>query len=268
MTDHGYTPDELFHSCAPYYAKYRPGYPPGMFAHLVDRFALDGTQRILDLGCGTGQIAVPISAHAAEVIAVDPEPAMLAEGRRAASAAGAGNITWLQGSSETLEQLDLGTVDLVCIGAAFHWMHRENTLTALDRIITAHGGIVIASGPHPDDYRPPPWQETIDRVRTAWLGPERRAGSGSYTHPAERHEQVFARSAFTDIDTRTWEQTVERDIDDAIGLQFSYSFNAPQFFGDRQDAYAAELRHALETAHPSGDFTETVTTEALIAIRH
>lgn len=44
-----YDPTELFASTAPYYARYRSGYPPELFTELVDRFGLDGTQTVLDL---------------------------------------------------------------------------------------------------------------------------------------------------------------------------------------------------------------------------
>jgi SAM-dependent methyltransferase len=44
---------------------------------------------ILELGCGTGRVAVPLAAAGHDVTAVDIEPAMLARARRRAAAAGA-----------------------------------------------------------------------------------------------------------------------------------------------------------------------------------
>jgi len=66
---------------------------------LVARAGLDGTQRVLDIGCGTGQITIPLARHAQAVVAIDPVAGMLARGAQAARAAGAGNITWLEGDS-------------------------------------------------------------------------------------------------------------------------------------------------------------------------
>lgn len=262
-----HTAAELFRSTAPYYARYRPGYPAEMFTHLTDRFGLDRSQRVLDLGCGTGQIALPLSDRVAEVVAVDPEPTMLEQGRIAADRDGQGNITWQVGSAAALPELGLGTFDLVTIGAAFHWMDRAATLATLEAMISPAGGLVIASGGKPPQTEPPAWQAAIDAVRTAWLGPERRAGSGTYTHPAERHEQLLERSAFAHIETVSWDWAVERDLDAIVGLQFSYSYCAPAYFGDDQPAFEADLRAALREANPSGDFTETIRTEALIATR-
>jgi len=44
--------------------------------------SLTRRHRILDLGCGPGQLAIAFAPYAASVVAIDPEPKML----RAASA--------------------------------------------------------------------------------------------------------------------------------------------------------------------------------------
>jgi ubiquinone/menaquinone biosynthesis C-methylase UbiE len=89
----------LFEGTAWHYARYRPGYPQPFFDDLVERFGLDGTGRLLDLGCGTGQLAIPLAAHVAEAVGMDPEPEMLVEAARCAQAAGVTNATWAQGGS-------------------------------------------------------------------------------------------------------------------------------------------------------------------------
>lgn len=43
-----YNPEELFRSTAPYYARYRSGYPREFIDHLVTRLALDGTQQVFE----------------------------------------------------------------------------------------------------------------------------------------------------------------------------------------------------------------------------
>ena len=265
-----YNPDELFRSTAPYYARYRPGYPREFFGYLVERFGLDGTQQVLDLGCGTGQIALPLAAHVARVYAVDPEPSMLTEGRRLAEERGIGNIDWIVGHSYKLTELDLPVLNLVTMGAAFHWMDRDTVLSELDRRIAPGGGVVVVSGGAPASQEPPPWADTITKVRTRYLGAARRAGSGTYTHPDEDHAGVLRRSAFSQVETREWDWTLDRDLDSLVGLQFSYSFSAPAQFGDEQQraGFERDLRAALAAQNLSGVFREQIQTCALIAIRH
>lgn len=264
-----YNPDELFASTAPYYARFRSGYPPAFFDHLADHFGLDGTQTVLDLGCGTGQIALQLAPHVAQVLAVDPEPTMLEQGRRLAEERRVTNIDWHQGDSHHLDKLDLSNLDLVTMGASFHWTDRDALLATLDTLVAPDGAVVVASGGAPSDRTPPAWNDTITTIRTRYLGAARRAGSGTYSHPEERHADVLRRSPFGHVDTVDWNWQLPRDLDSVVGLQFSFSYSAPAQFGDEDTRarFEHDLRDALTTEFPSGDFTENVRTEALIATR-
>jgi SAM-dependent methyltransferase len=62
------------------YAEHRPYYAPAAV-----RWALEPAPgpRVLDLGAGTGKLTATLVALGADVIAVEPDPAMLTELRRA-----------------------------------------------------------------------------------------------------------------------------------------------------------------------------------------
>ncbi|GHE10965.1 hypothetical protein [Streptomyces alanosinicus] len=106
-------------------------------------------------------------------------------------------------------------------------MDRDQTLRDLDQLVEPNGAVVLASGGAPGDLEPAPWLQAIVNVRTRYLGPERRAGSGTYSHPKERHQDVLARSPFSNVETARWDRTVTRTLDEVIGLQFSYSYSSP-----------------------------------------
>jgi 2-polyprenyl-3-methyl-5-hydroxy-6-metoxy-1,4-benzoquinol methylase len=52
---------ELFKDTAWYYSRYRFGYPQEFFEYIAKLFDLDSQSRVLDLGCGTGQISIPLA---------------------------------------------------------------------------------------------------------------------------------------------------------------------------------------------------------------
>ncbi len=67
---------------ATYYARHRRGYPPEVLDALVDAFGLGAADTVVDLGCGTGQLSLPLAARVGSIVGVDPEPDMLAGRRR------------------------------------------------------------------------------------------------------------------------------------------------------------------------------------------
>jgi hypothetical protein len=148
-------------------------------------------------------------------------------------------------------------------------MDRDATLTELDRLVAPAGAVVIASGGAPGTKTTPEWEDIITTVRAKYLGTERRAGSGTYSHPAEGHADILLRSPFSRVDTQEWTWTVERDLDSVIGLQFSYSYSAPAQFADQDQrrAFEDELRASLTSQYPDSRFREEIRTEALIALR-
>src|SRR5262245_37290039 len=81
--DPGLTND-LFVGTAEYYERYRVAYPQKIFDWVINEHKLDGRGRLLDAGCGTGQVALPLSRWFDEIIAIDPEQQMLQIGARAA----------------------------------------------------------------------------------------------------------------------------------------------------------------------------------------
>jgi SAM-dependent methyltransferase len=109
---------DLFTGTAWWYARYRPPLPPAFVDRLAERCRLDGGGRLLDLGCGTGRLTLPLARHVAEAVGRDPEPEMLAEAARQAAAAGVGNVRWVLGGSAELPAVAPGPFRLVSIADA------------------------------------------------------------------------------------------------------------------------------------------------------
>ncbi len=277
MSNHDPT---LFKGCAWWYARYRDPYPPGFADVLRDACGLDGTGVLLDLGCGTGHVAIPIAPLFDRVVAVDPDPEMLAEGARCASGAGVHNIEWLQATAEDFVERR-GTYRLVTLGQSFHWMDREQVLAGLARTVVDGGAIVnIGGGKHARS--PATWSaseelkegdaqaaraKVIGDTIARFLGPTRRAGTGVFQHQPELHEAVLARSPFHVFDTRSISWNREATIERTVGLLYSTSFCARRLFGDRIDEFERELTEALLAIEPTGRWTNYSDCELIIARR-
>jgi SAM-dependent methyltransferase len=261
-----YVPHELFESAVPYYSRYRAGYPAHRVDALALRVGLDGSQRVVDIGCGTGQIAIPLARHAGSVTAIDPVAEMLTYGAAAAQAAGVENISWRQGDSGSLPALVEPGARLAGFAASFHWTDRPAVVTVLDGLLDGHGRIVIINDLL-DDSEQPEWQDAIAAIRSRYLGAQRRAGTGLYARPGPSHQDVLRHSAFSEVETLTWSWTRSLTVDEAVGLQFSYSFSTPAQFGGQARAFAGDVRAAVRALHPSGVIPEPFRLEVLVASR-
>ncbi|MGW6817721.1 class I SAM-dependent methyltransferase [Streptomyces sp. NPDC055005] len=254
-----------FASAAPYYARFRPAYPKAVYTHIRNCFRLDGTQHVLDLGCGPGTLAIPLARYAAVVHAVDPEPAMVAEGLRLGEARGAVNIAWQIADASRLLDLGLPKVTMCSMGRAFGWMGRSQVLADLDRVITPDGGLAFVSSVAPPE--PPSWLKVIERVGADYLGPDYRTRYGPAAGPVEGPDDLLAASAFSHVETAVFEQALEFTLEELVGLQLSFSYTSPDVLGDRQAAYEAKLRSELASFDPVGRFCETRQSVCTVATR-
>jgi ubiquinone/menaquinone biosynthesis C-methylase UbiE len=259
----------LFEGTAWHYARYRPGYPQPFFDDLVERFGLDGTGRLLDLGCGTGQLAIPLAAHVAEAVGLDPEPEMLVEAARCAQAAGVTNATWAQGGSTDLPG-EFGYFRLVTMGRSFHWMDREQVLVALDATVEDNGAIVLAN----DSCLVRPtttWQQSVEDIQRRFLPPDLvqtdpLPGRFNTAVDHQPHEQVLARSPFRHVDRSVYEFDRPWTTEQVIGYLYSTSLPLRRLLGDRRAEFEQEVADTLHAIEPDG-LIEPVKLEVLTATR-
>jgi ubiquinone/menaquinone biosynthesis C-methylase UbiE len=92
----------VYDGAAVHYRYGRPAYSPGLEALLTEELGLDGSGRLLDVGCGPGILTVRLARLFEQAVGLDPDPGMIAEGRRAAQERGIANITWVQALAEDL----------------------------------------------------------------------------------------------------------------------------------------------------------------------
>ncbi|MEW2427923.1 class I SAM-dependent methyltransferase [Micromonospora sp. NPDC047644] len=149
-----------FGAVATAYAEHRPDY-----AQAAVRWALEPAPglRVLDLGAGTGKLSATLAAVGADVVAVEPDPAMLAELRRAVP-----TVRALPGSAEAIPMPD-GSVDAVLAGNALHWFDMTVAGAEIARVL-APGGVLAGLWNIMDDRVD--WVARLERVSgSAAIGP-------------------------------------------------------------------------------------------------
>jgi SAM-dependent methyltransferase len=266
----------LYNGTAAFYARGRPPYARSLAATLAVELGLDGAGRLLDVGCGPGVIAVELAGHFNEVIGLDPDAEMLAEGARRAAEVSVENIRWVQARGEDIPALDLGTFKLVTFGQSFHWMAREQVAEAVYDILEPGGALaliahMVEGRPRPPGPGHPPIpHEAIRALIDRYLGPRRRAGQGFRSLPADRYEDALARTRFGAPRClfAPGRPDIVRSIDEVIAGIFSMSYAAPHLFEDMRAEFEAAARAELARHSPSGLFWDWPgDTEILLACK-
>ena len=258
--------DDLFAGTAWYYARYRVAYPPELFAHIADAFGLDGCGRLLDLGCGTGQLTIPLSRCFEQTIGLDPSAEMLQEARRQAGQGGATSIRWLELPAEQISPA-LGEFRLITAGGSFHWMERDEVLRRAAAMLIPDGGIALLGNGGSVWSGSDDWQQAIVQVIKRWLGPQRRAGADVYRQEQPRHEAILARSSFTVFDQGDYSVVYEWDIPSLIGLLYSTSFCSRSLLGANAAAFEADLTRTLLALNPTARFRQSIAFDHILARR-
>jgi SAM-dependent methyltransferase len=123
-----------FHGRAEDYARYRPGYPADAVDALLQ--GLPRACRVADVAAGTGILSRLLAARGARVLAVEPNASMRA------AAASHPDVDWIDGTAEATGLSD-GSVDLVTIAQAFHWVDVPSALREFARILRPDGRLAI-----------------------------------------------------------------------------------------------------------------------------
>jgi SAM-dependent methyltransferase len=118
---------EAFGGAAEQYDRYRPDYPPA----LVDDLVSLRPGAVLDVGCGTGKVAVALLRHGLPVLGVEPD------GRMAALARQRG----VPVEVATFERWEPAgrRFDLITCGQAWHWINPDEGLAQARRVLAPSG---------------------------------------------------------------------------------------------------------------------------------
>jgi SAM-dependent methyltransferase len=252
----------LFEGAAAHYRYGRPPYTPQLEAVLTEELGLDGSGRLLDGGCGPGILTIRLAHLFEEAVGLDPDAAMLAEGRRVADERGIANIRWVQAVAEDLPEAAPGPYRLITFGQSFHWTDEARVAEALYDMLEPGGALAlivhtVEDRPAPPSPGPPPIPHAeIGALVEKYLGSTRRAGQGFSPVRNHRFEDVLVRTRFGAPRSIFVPGIPDllRDSESVLSGYFSMSSSAPHLFGDRAEDFAGEVRELLASRSPEGVF--------------
>jgi SAM-dependent methyltransferase len=240
--------ETLFAGSAEYYERGRMPYPPALAEALRSELALDGSRRLLDVGCGPGSLTHLLAPLFAEAVGIDADADMVRVAERGAAA----NERFVHLRAEELPA-GLGTFRVVTLAQSFHWFASEVVAATLRGMLEPSGALVfVGATTHEGDGNVP--RDEIAELIRRWLGSEKRAGQGIRVL-GEDPKNVLDRAGLgnrRDIEVER-DETYSRSEDEIVASIFSQSFSAPHLFGERAGEFEAELRALL---HGRGPFVE------------
>ena len=243
------------------YRRYRRDVSEKVIGDLASRAGWSEGDCVIDLGCGTGQVAVPLASRVGSVIACDVEPDQLWQLRaRLRDEAVINVVPCLLGDAE-LGALATVTsrmsVSGLVVANALHWMDERTLFAGLPRLLRPGGVLAIITHGPPLWLGDAPWQRAVRRLVEELLGPV-SAACGSDEN-AVRSREVALLDAGYRVDVQRHETDYEIDSGWVLGHLLS-AVSADQI----DDDMATNLGRLIEQVVPPGS-TERVATSTITA---
>ena len=157
-------------------------------ATVVDRMTLRGDERVLDAGCGTGQVTQLVRDRLpeGEVVALDGSPSMIQAARRRL---GGYRVSYLV--HDLLQPIPISPVDAILSTATFHWIADHDRLFANLAAVLRPGGHLEAQCGGRGNIA------SVDRALRA-AGHTEGTSAKTFASPEETKERL-ERAGFVDI---------------------------------------------------------------------
>lgn len=253
---------------ADYYARFRPGYPDEFVGALVAALGLDADDTVLDVGCGTGQLTLPLAARVRAAVGVDPEPDMLARARAEAADRQVGNVNWVLGADTDLPAL--ATLRPAGFGAmaaatAIHLMDHTLLFRVARSLLRPGGGVAVVAHGTPWWLQDTDWSHTVRGCLERWYGTSTSGDHcGTDDSSRDRYREALAAAGYVVMPEEVAvSYSHELTVDRLLGLLYS-AIPAPALpaRGAERGRFATMVREALA---PRTTFPEEVRVTALVA---
>jgi ubiquinone/menaquinone biosynthesis C-methylase UbiE len=238
---------DLYEGAAEDYDRYRLGYSEEMLHDLLERVTVSGRGWLLDLACGTGQIAFALADAFAEIWAVDQEPDMI---RLVQDKALSGRVAHIRPIVSTAEELagPAAAFELITVGNAFQRLPRKQVADSAAGWLRpgGHMAIIWAETPQHGDR---PWQLAFSQALKEWTSAvaatDRVPGGWEESRRQRPDSVVMSEAGFEPLGRFSFTAMHRWSIDRLIGFVYSTSFLSRRVLGAETDGFEADLRARL-----------------------
>jgi SAM-dependent methyltransferase len=235
----------------------------GVGERLVDRVGVESGMRVLDVACGSGNVALPAARADAEVTGLDLVPELLEAGRAKAASTGL-DVTWVEGDAESLP-FDDASFDRVLstFGHMFAPRHRE-TADEMTRVCLDGGLVGICC------WTPEGVTGDIFRAIGSYLPPPPEFASPPLLWGTEEHVREMLGAAAKELEFERHVATIEWDSVEGWADYFLDRFGpfvaARQMLGDRFAELRGEVVAVWEAWNEADDGRLVLPQEYLLAV--
>jgi SAM-dependent methyltransferase len=220
---------------------HRPPYPADVFRVLGDLVA--GQPRtVLDLGCGTGDIARSLAEVVDGVDAVDCSPAMIERGQGLPGGTRA-NLRWILGQAEDVA-LPRASYGLATAGESLHWMEWDRLFPRLNELLAPGAYLaLIGRGQGPTNW----WDDLLVIIQRYSTNRDYQP----YSLLAELEKRgLFEQHGVKRIDPLPFQQSVASFIE---SMHSRNGLSRDRMTPEAAAAFDAEAEQLLSARCPSGD---------------
>lgn len=220
----------------------RPTYPAETFQVLAG-LIVDEPRAVLDVGCGTGDVARHLIDFVERIDAVDVSLPMLEKGRSLPSG-DSSKVRWLHGRAEELPLAP--PYALVTAGQSIHWMEWDIVLPRFQQVLTPRGALAIVNA----ELVSTPWGEDL-------TGIIRRYSTNPHYRPVNLLTEFEARHLFEKWGEHyTAPVPLERSVHDYIeAMHAQSSLSRDHMTSEMATAFDEEVQEIVAPFAREGNIT-------------
>jgi ubiquinone/menaquinone biosynthesis C-methylase UbiE len=257
-------------STAEAYRSFRRDVPTSVLEQLVSHLGLGPEERAIDLGAGTGQVAVPLASRLGGVLAVEPQPDMLAQLRRRLAEEQVSNVVCVLAADADLpavaRTLGEGGFGLLTVANALHWMDARAVFAAARRLLRPGGAVAVITHGRPLWLADRAWTRALRAHLEDRFGPVSGSCGTDEQTLAER-TRLLEQAGF-DVVGLGERYTVQLDAEYVIGHLHS-ALSPGQVADDAREEFAAGVRAVVQPYADRGPdgLVEDVPVDVLVGRR-